>query len=179
MLKRGLALFFAIGFAITELGISTNKHVVEKKRIKQHVDTVQVQNEYLFHQFVIALAYVESRHKGYVTSDNNADGQRSYGWVQITPIFVKQANINKHRHETGKFTNTPPKYYTINDAYSIEKSKEMIRWVNKDLFAKYDKNSLKYDNELWHNIIKVHNPRAKSAYRNEIMRLYMAYTDSL
>lgn len=172
-MQKFIALLFSLFVVCTSLGVSTpnKEYECDSMGILQ-TDTLKLRNEQLFHHFVMALAYVESGHTSKITSDRNADGQTSYGWVQITPIFVKQANINKHLHETGVFTAKPKPYYKIKDAYDLDKSKEMLYWVNKKLFDKYDKNGLEYDIALWRKILLVHNPKAKPKYRNSILSLY-------
>lgn len=178
---------FFIVFCVEERCQSTNlPETVESEveavtsiEIKTREDSIKDRNADLFHAFFMSMAWVESGHTAKITSDNNADGQRSHGWVQITPIFVQQANINRYRHETGKFTKKPKRYYRIEDAYDINRSKEMMYWVNKSEFDKYDRLPKEYDSYLWHKIMKVHNPKAKPKYRNDIMALYRKTVKSL
>ena len=63
----------------------------------------------------------------YVESGGNprAIGGNSVGILQITPVCVKQCNILLQRKGSKK-------RYTLNDRYSIEKSKEMFIMIQEE-----------------------------------------------
>lgn len=187
MNKKTLATVFCVFLLFSVLGTNIKEHEetevaqeAETQVVMTREDSIKQKNQLLFEAFFHSLAMKESRLTSKVISTNNKGGVTSYGYVQITPIFVKQANLNRWMHENGITKRTCPtdwhqrmtRYYTLKDAYSWDKSKEMVYWVNKEHFDKYDHNLLTYDEALWRKVINTHNSGAKASYRNDILSTY-------
>lgn len=104
---------------------------------------------------IAALSIVESN------NNPNATSGRSVGILQITPILVKECNqILKRRGLT--------KRYTLQDRYSIEKSKEMFLLVQSYFNPK---NDVEYAIRSWKGGIN-YTVKSTQHYYNKVMRVY-------
>ena len=101
----------------------------------------QLQNEN-WERFLKALILVESNGNPKAIGKTN-----DVGILQITPIYVKEAN-----RLSGK-------NFTLDDRYSVEKSLEMFSIIQ---------NHYKPDKDIYM-AIKLHNPKAGDWYKNRIL----------
>lgn len=114
--------------------------------------------KYDFERLFNAIAQVESK------GDANAVNKKGdcVGILQITKILVKECNdIMKKKGDARRFT--------LNDRYSVEKSKEMFK-VYQDYYNK--EHDLEKGIRIWnggYNGMK--NPRTK-AYYNKVIKKY-------
>lgn len=90
------------------------------ENVTQEKDSTEnVVKEFDWEPLMKAIIYVESG------GNPRAIGGNSVGILQITPICVKQCNILLQRKGSKK-------RYTLNDRYSIEKSKEMFIMIQEE-----------------------------------------------
>ena len=83
----------------------------------------------------------------------------SVGIMQITPIAVKECNIILERRKSKK-------RYTLNDRYSIEKSKEMFLLI----MSRYNpSNDVEKGIRIWNGGCN-YSVRATNGYYNKVMR---------
>lgn len=115
-------------------------------------DSTQVMN---WTPIINAIIQVESG------GNPNARGGNSVGILQITPICVKQCNIILKAKGSSK-------RYTMNDRYSIEKSKEMFILI-QEYYNK--RNDLERAIRLW-NGGPGYTIKGTQKYLDKVMRYY-------
>lgn len=115
-------------------------------------DSTQVMN---WTPIINAIIQVESG------GNPNARGGNSVGILQITPVCVKQCNIILK-------TKGSSKRYTMNDRYSIEKSKEMFILI-QEYYNK--RNDLERAIRLW-NGGPGYTIKGTQKYLDKVMRYY-------
>lgn len=115
-MRKILRTVFMLIFASLSLMINAQND----ENVTQEKDSTEnVVKEFDWEPLMKAIIYVESG------GNPRAIGGNSVGILQITPICVKQCNILLQRKGSKK-------RYTLNDRYSIEKSKEMFIMIQEE-----------------------------------------------
>lgn len=125
---------------------STVEHIKikhEARKLAAMEEAAQVQD---WNTFITALAWVESR-----WDDNAVSPKQAVGYLQLTPILVKDAN-----RIVGNNT------YTLENRNDRDLSIEMFNII-------MDKYNPQHDKQL---AIKIWNPYAKVSYHRAVMRKY-------
>lgn len=116
-----------------EINRNSNSFISEVKMLKSEWDI-----------FTEALIQVESQGRSDIIGSKD-----DVGIFQITPVYLAECNRMKGYE-----------YWTLEDRFCPEKSKEMFRWMNEN------KNpTLNIDKA-----IKIHNPRAGQSYKQKIVK---------
>jgi hypothetical protein len=115
-MRKILRTVFMLIFASLSLMINAqnNENVAQEKN-----STENAVKKFDWGPLMKAIIYVESG------GNPRAIGGNSVGILQITPVCVKQCNILLQRKGSKK-------RYTLNDRYSIEKSKEMFIMIQEE-----------------------------------------------
>jgi hypothetical protein len=115
-MRKILRTVFMLIFASLSLMINAqnNENVAQEKN-----STENAVKKFDWGPLMKAIIYVESG------GNPRAIGGNSVGILQITPVCVKQCNILLQRKKSKK-------RYTLNDRYSIEKSKEMFIMIQEE-----------------------------------------------
>lgn len=126
------------------------------KIYSQTTDSIRIETQVMNWTPVIdAIIQVESR------GDPNARGGNSAGILQITPVAVKQCNIILKARKSSK-------RYTLQDRYSVKKSKEMFMLLQ----GYYNKEgNLEKAIRLW-NGGPNYSIKGTQKYLNKVMRYY-------
>lgn len=115
-MRKILRTVFMLIFASLSLMINAQND----ENVTQEKDSTEnVVKEFDWEPLMKAIIYVESG------GNPRAIGGNSVGILQITPVCVKQCNILLQRKGSKK-------RYTLNDRYSIEKSKEMFIMIQEE-----------------------------------------------
>lgn len=115
-MRKILRTVFMLIFASLSLMINAqnNENVAQEKNSAENAV-----KKFDWGPLMKAIIYVESG------GNPRAIGGNSVGILQITPVCVKQCNILLQRKGSKK-------RYTLNDRYSIEKSKEMFIMIQEE-----------------------------------------------